>query len=238
MTRKKDLKFKDFNKNFSKKRRLKSSLFLIANILVGIYPHMFHEKSYLPTILLISFVVFIYGIFVILKNRNNKIQRTRISSLKRDEDLPEIDILVAARDEQNVIERLIEMLFNLDYPSDKLNIYIIDDGSTDNTSLILNQFSKKYQKLNIITRTKDAGGGKSGALNYALQFTSGEWVFILDADAQLRNDTLKRLFDFVFEGSWPAVQLRKSVLNTDNTFLTNGQSMEMVMDAVFQYGRL
>ncbi len=238
MTRKKVLKIKDLNKSFSKNRRFKSSLFLIANILVGLAPHIFNKKSYLPLILVISSVVFIYGLFVISNNRHNKIQQIKSGSFQRDEDWPTLDILVAARDEQNVIQRLIEMLFNLDYPSEKLNIYIIDDGSTDDTSLILNNISKKYPKLNIITRTSDAGGGKSGALNYALQFTSGEWVFILDADAQLRNDTLKRLFHFAFDGSWSAVQLRKSVLNTDNTFLTNGQSMEMVMDAVFQYGRL
>ena len=238
MTRKKVLKIKDLNKSFSKNRRFKSSLFLIANILVGLAPHIFNKKSYLPLILVISSVVFIYGLFVISNNRHNKIQQIKSGSFQREEDWPTLDILVAARDEQNVIQRLIEMLFNLDYPSEKLNIYIIDDGSTDDTSLILNNISKKYPKLNIITRTSDAGGGKSGALNYALQFTSGEWVFILDADAQLRNDTLKRLFHFAFDGSWSAVQLRKSVLNTDNTFLTNGQSMEMVMDAVFQYGRL
>ena len=39
-----------------------------------------------------------------------------------------VDILVAARDEENVIERLVERLLNLDYPNNKLNIYIIDDG--------------------------------------------------------------------------------------------------------------
>ena len=83
-----------------------------------------------------------------------------------------------------------------------------------------------------------AGGGKSGALNYALKFTHGDWLLILDADAQLKNDTLPRLFRFVYEGSWSAVQLRKSVINVSKNFLTTCQSMEMAMDAIFQYGRL
>ena len=61
---------------------------------------------------------------------------------------------------------------------------------------------------------------------------------ILDADAQLKKDTLLRLFSFVFEGSWSAVQLRKSVINISKNFLTTCQSMEMAMDAIFQYGRL
>ena len=152
--------------------------------------------------------------------------------------IPTLDILVAARDEQNVIARLVERLFNLDYPSDKLKIHIIDDGSMDDTPNILKKLSKKYEKLNIISRSKNAGGGKSGALNHALKFISGEWVFILDADAQLKNDTLRRVLDFAQRGSWSAVQLRKSVLNTNKNFLTTCQGIEMAMDAYFQVGRL
>ena len=108
-----------------------------------------------------------------------------------------MDIIVAARDEENVIERLVKRLFNLDYPVNKLNIYIIDDGSVDKTSLILERLSRQFDKLKIISRSANAGGGKSGALNYALKFTQGEWVLILDADAQLKKDTLPRLFSFV-----------------------------------------
>ena len=102
----------------------------------------------------------------------------------------------------------------------------------------MERLSKQFDKLKIITRSANAGGGKSGALNYALKFTHGEWLLILDADAQLKNDTLPRLFRFVYEGSWSAVQLRKSVINVSKNFLTTCQSMEMAMDAIFQYGRL
>ena len=125
----------------------------------------------------------------------------------------------------------------MDYPKSKLNIYIIDDGSIDKTPLIL-KLSQKFEQLKVINRPLNAGGGKSGALNYALQFTYGDWLLILDADAQLKQDTLKRIFAFVEDGSWSAVQLRKSVINVCLNFLTSCQSMEMAMDAIFQYGRL
>ena len=71
-----------------------------------------------------------------------------------------------------------------------------------------------------------------------MKFTDGDWVLILDADAQLKQDTLIRLFSYVHQGDWSAVQLRKSVLNFGLNFLTICQSMEMAMDAIFQYGRL
>ena len=223
---------------FYKNRRLKSFLFLAVCLLVSTIPHIFQFKHFLFFTITISFLVACYGLNVISKNIKRSVFSQSNEKIISDDKLPALDILVAARDEENVIERLVERLFNLDYPINKLNIYIIDDGSSDKTPLILERLSKEFDKLKIITRSSNAGGGKSGALNYALKFTHGEWLLILDADAQLKNDTLPRLFRFVYEGSWSAVQLRKSVINVSKNFLTTCQSMEMAMDAIFQYGRL
>ena len=231
------LKNENFDNSFSKNRRLKSFVFLISCILIGVYPHFFIKKPPVFLIYLTSLFVLIYGIRVLSKNAkipNNNNYDGRAFS----ENAPTLDILVAARDEQNVIARLVERLVSLDYPSEKLKIYIIDDGSVDNTPNILKKLSQKYERLNIISRSKNDGGGKSGALNHALQFISGEWVFILDADAQLKNDTLQRVLSFAQNGSWSAVQLRKSVINTSKNFLTTCQGIEMAMDAYFQVGRL
>ncbi len=222
---------------FYKNRRLKSLLFVVACSLVAITPHILNIKA-LPLFLsAFSLVIAFYGLLVIFKNNKMGISSNTLNEISKDK-LPVLDILVAARDEENVIERLVQRLFNLDYPSNKLNIYIIDDGSTDKTPLILDRLSREFEKLKIISRSPNAGGGKSGALNYALKFTHGEWILVLDADAQLKKDTLMRLFTFAQNGSWSAVQLRKSVTNVSKNFLTTCQSMEMAMDAIFQNGRL
>ena len=226
------------SKGFYKNRRLKSFIFLSACFLVAFIPHAYNIENFFYIILTLSFVIVFYGLIVISRNfkRNNVLNTVgrRISN----KELPVLDILVAARDEENVIARLVERLFSLDYPSNKLNIYIIDDGSSDKTPLILDRLSRQYDKLKVISRSPNAGGGKSGALNYALKFTHGEWLLVLDADAELKQDSLIRLFSFVEEGDWSAVQLRKSVTNVSKNFLTSCQSMEMAMDAIFQYGRL
>ena len=237
MKTKRSLNKENFDNSFSKNRRFKSFIFLISCILIGVYPHFFTKKPPLFMIYGTSLVVLIYGIWVLSKNM--RIYSNEVNdSQKIPKNLPTLDILVAARDEQNVIARLIERLFNLDYPSEKLNIYIIDDGSVDDTPIILKKLSQKYEKLNVITRSKNAGGGKSGALNHALKFISGEWILILDADAQLKNDTLSRVLNFAQNGSWSAIQLRKSVINISKNFLTSCQGIEMAMDAYFQVGRL
>ena len=233
-----NLKDKKVSTSFSRNRRIKSFLFLFISVFIGISPYFSIKKPSLNTLIIISFLIFLYGMFVLSKNfKRDSIQQ----NFRPDEstlDLPNLDIIVAARDEQYVIQRLVERLFRLDYPSDKLNIFVIDDGSEDETPNILRKLSQQYQKLQILSRVKNAGGGKSGALNDALRLTSGEWVLILDADAQLRNDTLVKLIQYAQRGSWPAVQLRKSVINGSQNLLTKCQTIEMAMDTFFQIGRL
>ena len=197
------------SKGFYKNRRLKSFIFLSTCFFVAFIPHAYNIESFFYIILTLSFVTVVYGLIVISRNFKRKKISNTLSRKISNKDLPVLDILVAARDEENVIARLVERLFNLDYPKNKLNIYIIDDGSTDKTPLILDRLSREYEKLKVISRSPNAGGGKSGALNYALKFTHGEWLLVLDADAQLKQDSLIRLFSFVAEGDWSAVQLRK-----------------------------
>ena len=163
---------------FYKNRRLKSFLFLSACFLIAIIPHLYKIGVYFYVILILSLVIAFYGLTVISRNFKRKNVSSTFSNIVTNKELPILDILVAARDEENVIERLVERLFNLDYPTNKLNIYIIDDGSSDNTPLILDRLSKKFKKLKVVSRSPNAGGGKSGALNYALQFTHGEWVLV------------------------------------------------------------
>ena len=101
------------SKGFYKNRRLKSFIFLSACFLVAFIPHSYNIASFVYFILTLSFVIFIYGLIVISKNfKRNKVSNNLISKIS-DKDLPLLDILVAARDEENVIARLVERLLSL-----------------------------------------------------------------------------------------------------------------------------
>ena len=152
------------NNTFYKKRRLKSLLFFVACSLLAIIPHSFDIKNFSSLIFAFCVVIAFYGLLVISKNIHRSVISNTFNKNLSEKQLPVLDILVAARDEENVIARLVERLFNLDYPRNKLNIYIIDDGSSDKTPLILERLSKEYEKLKIISRSPNAGGGKSGAI--------------------------------------------------------------------------
>ncbi len=223
-------------------RRSKTAVFLLCCFLVGVFPHSHWvdpSKSLVPAIVL-SFLLGGYGLRIVLKDRQ-KLFNCSASSLAEPMDevhLPSVDILVAARDEEAVLERLVARLSKLKYPEGKLSFWIIDDGSKDRTPELLKELSVRYSKLNVINRSRSAGGGKSGALNYALNQVQGEWLFILDADAQLQDDVLLRLISVIKQGPWSALQLRKAVMNPFKNLLTCFQAMEMAMDTVIQQGRL
>ena len=151
--------------------------------------------------------------------------------------LPTLDVVVAARDEESVVTRLVERLSALRYPTGRMSTWVIDDGSQDRTPQLLESLAQKHSQLQVIHRPRDAGGGKSGALNAALGQLKGEWLLVLDADAQLQEDLLERLIPYALDGGWSAVQLRKAVIDADRNWLTRAQAMEMALDAVIQKGR-
>jgi len=95
------------SKGFYKNRRLKSFIFLSACFLVAFIPHAYNIESFFYFILIVSFLIVFYGLIVISRNfKRNKVSNT-LSSRISNKDLPVLDILVAARDEENVIARLV-----------------------------------------------------------------------------------------------------------------------------------
>ena len=221
-------------------RRGKTAFFLIVCCWVGIAPHLLSGfRLFFPAIFL-ACVLGGYGLRTVLHDRRklSLIAKTNFVNKLDLDSYPEVDILIAARDEELVISRLVQGLFALEYPLSKFSIWIIDDGSQDDTSSLLHNLQNQFSNLHVIRRARNAGGGKSGALNEAMKHLSGKWLLILDADAQLQTNSLSRLVLYAENGNWSAVQLRKSVVNSSHNLLTKCQAMEMAMDAVIQQGRL
>ena len=137
------------------------------------------------------------------------------------------------------------MLCSLDYPCDRYEVWVIDDNSTDQTPEILDQLAKQYSQLNIFHRPKNAGGGKSGALNQVLPLTSGEFLVVFDADAQVESDFLRRVLPVFDRGDVGAIQVRKAIIQAEpefhskdaNNFWIRGQMAEMALDSFIHQQR-
>ena len=217
-------------------RRLQASLFLIGCCLAGGLPHALPASRSLWPSLALTLILGTYAVRSVFLPR----WRGEGAVVQSPDPAawPAVDLVVAARDEEAVIGRLVERLADLKYPAEQLRLWVIDDGSEDRTPEVLETYQRRYPQLQVLRRSRDAGGGKSGALNALLPQLQGRWLLVLDADAQLQPDGLQRLVAFAEAGGWSAVQLRKAVVNADQNWLTRAQAMEMALDAVIQQGRL
>ncbi|MEB3322624.1 MAG: glycosyltransferase family 2 protein [Synechococcaceae cyanobacterium] len=229
------------------RRRPKAALFLFLCGWAGFAPHWLDPlRSHLPALTL-AVLLGGYGLrTVFLTPRGGRpafgaastAASTGSSSPFAPEDFPAVDVVVAARDEQSVIRRLVEGIATLRWPDGRLTLWVIDDGSEDSTPELLADLQHRLPFLRVLRRPREAGGGKSAALNLALENLQGRWMLVLDADADLPPDVLERLIPHAESGGWAAVQLRKAVVNAHGNLLTRAQAMEMVFDAEVQEGRL
>lgn len=103
-----------------------------------------------------------------------------------------VTIIVPCYNEANTIKGTIDSLLDLDYPKDKLQLIIVDDGSKDNTWEIIKQFENKPN----IKVFHKKNGGKYTALNLGLEKVQTPFVGCLDADSFVDSQALKRIMTY------------------------------------------
>jgi 1,2-diacylglycerol 3-beta-glucosyltransferase len=151
---------------------------------------------------------------------------------------PYVSLLVAAKNEETVIEPLVTALCQLDYPTSRYEVWIIDDNSTDSTGQRLQALTHRHPQLRVRRRSAGATGGKSGALNQVWSETKGDIIGVFDADARVPKDVLRHIVPVFDQGQVGAVQLQKAVVNRAKNLWTRGQQAEMALDSYFQQQRI
>lgn len=107
---------------------------------------------------------------------------------------PLISVIVPVHNGQDYLEKCIESIENQTY--DNLEIFIINDGSTDDTGLVCVKLTRKYDNIRVITMEDE---GVSAARNAGLDAAKGVFVTFVDADDRLRPKTLEALFEGMME---------------------------------------
>jgi len=163
-------------------------------------------------------------------------------------DWPKVSILVAAHNEEAVIEHSLNALLNVIYPADKLQIIIANDRSTDATKEILDEFSERYPGRFLAFHRTEGKPGKAAALKDATKYATGEILIIFDADYIPGRGLIKQLTTAFFDPEIGLVMGRVVPYNTDYNLLTRlidlersagyqvGQQARMNMQMVPQYG--
>jgi cellulose synthase/poly-beta-1,6-N-acetylglucosamine synthase-like glycosyltransferase len=103
---------------------------------------------------------------------------------------PSVTVVVAAHDEEAVIERRLENLLGLDYPADRLEVVVASDDSGDRTDELVEAVAAREPRVRLLRCPR---GGKVAAQNRAVRETRGDVVAFSDANATWAPDALRRL---------------------------------------------
>jgi cellulose synthase/poly-beta-1,6-N-acetylglucosamine synthase-like glycosyltransferase len=204
----------------------------------------------LETIIIIIYTIALFLIFMYALAQLNLLLNYLSSKKIKDnsptfdfsnpEEIPYITIQLPVYNEMYVMERLLDNIAKIDYPSNKLEIQVLDD-STDETVETTRAHIEALQATGLdikhITRT-DRTGFKAGALKEGLVVAKGEFIAIFDSDFLPQTDWLKRTVPYFKDENIGVVQTRWGHLNRNYSILTKIQAF--ALDAHFtleQVGR-
>jgi cellulose synthase/poly-beta-1,6-N-acetylglucosamine synthase-like glycosyltransferase len=144
---------------------------------------------------------------------------------KNPKVLPFISIILPVKNEEPVIERSLQTLSQLQYPKEKYEVLVVEDGSTDRTPEICREFARTNpETIKLVTKVES--DGKPSALNFGLKYARGSIIGVFDADNLPIPDALMKVAEHFAEGA-QVVQGSISVVNENGSgFLARLQSYE------------
>jgi cellulose synthase/poly-beta-1,6-N-acetylglucosamine synthase-like glycosyltransferase len=143
----------------------------------------------------------------------------------RKRQMPTFSIIVPAKNEGKVIGRFLDAVARLDYPKDKVEVIVVEDGSTDDTLSICKKHIAMHN-VNVRVANKSPSNGKPSALNHGLGQARGEIVAFFDADSVPASDTLLNVSKYFENPNVAAVQGRTLSINLNQNMLTRFISYE------------
>ncbi len=110
---------------------------------------------------------------------------------------PRVAVIVPAWNEGEVLGASIDRLMGLEYPADRVRVYVVDDASTDQTPAIVCSKEREYPGRVFHLRRAEGGQGKAHTLNHGIETVlESDWMqalLIMDADVIYLPDCLRKM---------------------------------------------
>lgn len=102
---------------------------------------------------------------------------------------PKVSIIVPVYNAEKYLNRCVDSIINQSFHDWEL--LLVDDGSTDNSAAICDEFAMNYDSINVIHKTN---GGSVKARKIGLDNTNGDYVIFIDSDDYIAPNMLEILF--------------------------------------------
>jgi cellulose synthase/poly-beta-1,6-N-acetylglucosamine synthase-like glycosyltransferase len=189
---------------------------------------------FLPAVVLMAFATNLYLMLFFFARRRQDAGREQAAIMEEfktqfdKETLPSVVTQVPIYNEMNVAERILRAAADMDYPSGKHTIQVLDD-STDETRDIVDQTAEDLRSQGVlidVVRRSDRIGFKAGALDHGMQQTDADFLAIFDADFIPPRDFLLRTLPILLiREDVGMVQARWGHINANGSLLTKAQGI-------------
>ncbi len=142
---------------------------------------------------------------------------------------PRVTVQLPVYNEQYVVERLLDAAASLDYPSERLEIQLLDDSSDVTSEIAAARIAWwRSRGVNVAhVRRADRSGFKAGALQHGLERASGDLLAIFDADFVPPPGFLRALVPYFQDETVGMVQSRWEHLNETYSLLSRAQAISL-----------
>lgn len=137
-----------------------------------------------------------------------------------DDRLPEVTLMVCAYNEEDIIAEKMDNTRRLDYPSDRLHLVWVTDGSNDNTNVLLSA----YPEVKVIYSPERRG--KAAALKHGIKEIDTEIVMMTDANTMLNPEAVREVARLMQDPKVGCVSGEKKVMaRSDSDEAAQGEGL-------------
>lgn len=149
-------------------------------------------------------------------------------------EFPVVSVIIPAFNEGPMVARSIRSVAKSDYPAEKLEIIVVDDGSRDDTFFHMRHLRREFPELVKLVRFL-GNRGKRAALDEGFKAARGEIVITIDSDSEVEPATVREMVTpFLADAKVGAVAGRVAVLNRDSMI---SRMLEVQYALAFDFGR-
>lgn len=177
--------------------------------------HDYKEKSSFGTYFYLLVALYFIRYIIALFYRDRKVN---------PDFEPTAAVIIPVKNEEDHIYETIQRCAENDYPIEKLDIIVINDGSTDNTEAEIKRAMQDYPSVKF--RNFSVNRGKRMAITSAVKMTEAEYFVMLDSDTFLEKGAIRHLLQHFQDEKVAAVSGHTKVQNVEENFLTKAQGFK------------